>query len=1533
MERFGATTRGWFQAAFAEPTPVQERGWEAIASGEHALLIAPTGSGKTLAAFLWCIDQLVNAGPGTGTRVLYVSPLKALVYDVERNLRAPLTGIGRRAELEGARVELPRVDVRTGDTTPQQRRQQAKDPAQILVTTPESLYLLLGSQARENLRSVGTVIVDEVHALAGTKRGAHLALSLERLSAITGRDPQRIGLSATAQPLSLVARFLGGDRIVSIVDTSQPPKIDLEIHVPVGDMTLPQESSVDRSTDASTEPARVSGTSPNAAAPPTWGRMDTDGSLEEDGREATQGHVAPNSPDATEEERSDGDPAGRGDPDGFAGRGEGSRDPSPGPTQSDENEKGMWPVIVPRLLTLIREHTSTILFVNSRGLCERLAHRLNDMAGEPLVRAHHGSLAHHERTEVEEALKRGSIACIVATSSLELGIDMGAVDLVLLVESPGSVARGLQRIGRAGHGVGEVSKGRLFPKHRGDLLEAAVVARRMAEGAIEALAVPENPLDVLAQQIVAMVATEDWSVAELEATLRRAANYRELPKDALLGVLDMLAGRYPSNSFADLRPRIVWDRERDLLQTRRGARLVAMVNGGTIPDRGHYGVHVGEDGPRVGELDEEMVYESTAGEVFTLGASTWRVERITRDRVIVSPAPGEMGKLPFWRGDGPGRPIELGRALGAFVRELCDRPEAEAMTWLADHHHLDPLAARNLLDYVGDQREATGTLPTDRAITIERFHDELGDYRVCILSPFGQRVHAPWALALEARLSAHNGYEVQAVWSDDGIVLRFADADELPSLEMLLPAPEELEDLLVEQLAASPLFAGLFRENAARALLLPRRRPGSRTPLWMQRRRSSELLAIARRYPAFPIIMETYRSCMRDVFDLDALRELLGQIRARQLRVDFVETSSASPFAQNLVFEYVAAYLYDGDAPLAERRAHALSLDRALLRQLLGEAALRELLDPKVIARVEAELQCLIEERHARHADGMHDLLRRLGDLRRDELHARSTDGEAQLAELERARRAVTMRIGGEERIVAVEDVALYRDALGCAPPSGLATVFLEPSDAPLAGLVQRYARTHGPFTCDELAARYGVTAAQVESWVAPLIGAGELTRGELRPGGEELELCDPDVLRRIKRRTLAELRGELAPVEVPAVARFLPAWHGLDRPEEGLARLQETLVQLEGIPLPFGELERVILPARVRDYRPAMLDELGAMGWLVWVGVGALGPTDGRVALYRRERVASLLDALAPPEELGELERTLLEHLQQRGACFFAELANACAPARHDEVLDALQTLIWSGQCTNDTFAPLRALGSPRSRSRRVQSRALARAAAGRWSLCTELLHGAPSTTERAHARAVKLLERHGLVTREVSQLEALPGGFSGVYPVLRAMEEAGKVRRGYFVQDLGGAQFAYPGAVDRLRAAQHEPPTGALVLSAVDPANAYGWLLPWPEHEGSTTRQKPRRVAGAYLVMVAGEPVLYLGAGARHLLTFPAAREPGMLEQAARALEDIARTRRGKSLRVEQIDGTAARQSDWASQLLAINFTGGYRGLTLEV
>jgi ATP-dependent Lhr-like helicase len=1497
---FSPAARRWFESSFAEPTPVQREGWARVATGEHALLIAPTGSGKTLAAFFYAIDRLSRLAPDAepGVRVVYVSPLKALVYDIERNLRAPLVGIERAAGAQCESFRAPRVAVRTGDTPQRDRRAQSRDPAEILVTTPESLYLILGSRQRETLRSVDTVIVDEIHALAPTKRGVHLALSLERLAASAARDPQRIGLSATARPLEDVARFLGGDRPVSIVDTSLRPRLDLEISVPVPDLTRPDLA-------------------PDVVAAP---------------RDAADASIAGEEPSdevsASAESRA------------MAG---GSVLAAPLARDTEPPAPSLWPALYPKLLEAIRAHRSSILFVNSRGLCEKLAQRLNELAEEDLVRAHHGSIAHDQRREIEEALKAGTLRAIVATSSLELGIDMGAVDLVMMVESPGSVARGLQRVGRAGHRVGETSIGRIFPKHRGDLLEAAVVASGMRRGDVEPLRVPRNPLDVLAQQIVAMAALDAWDVESLHSVVRRTASYRDLSLELLHGVLDMLSGRYPSTDFAELRPRIVWDREADRIEGRRGAARLAIVSGGTIPDRGLYAVHLGSDGPRIGELDEEMVHETRAGETVTLGASTWRVSEITRDRVVVVPAPGEPGKLPFWRGEGPGRPIELGRELGAFVRELGERcgsngrrsaDRAEAERRLAEEHDLDAWAARNLVDYVVEQREATGCVPSDRAITIERFRDELGDWRLCILSPFGARVHAPWALAIEARLSGLAGFELQTLWSDDGIVLRFADAERTPGTGVLLPDPEEVEELVVSRLADSALFAAQFRENAARALLLPRRRPGARTPLWTQRLRAQNLQAVAHRFPAFPITLETYRSCLQDVFDLSGLRDLLGAIRRREVRVDDVETRSASPFARSLVFAYTATYLYQGDVPVAERRAQALSLDRHMLRELLGQEELRDLLDADVIDATEAVLQGRTEERRARHPDGLHDLLRSLGDLRADEV-AERCDGDAAdwLAELEAARRAVRLKVAGEERWVAVEDVALYRDALGAVPPAGLPEALLAAAPEPLEQLVLRWARQNGPFVTREVAERFALLPAQLEPVLKSLELQGRLLSGEFHPRGIQHEWCEPEVLRRLRRNTLAKLRDEVAPVDAPVLARFLAEWHGVGR-RGGDARLDEVIDQLEGLPVSFAELERAILPARLASFDPRMLDERGATGQLVWIGRGALGDRDGRVALYRREHVALLCDAPDVPETAGPLHRALLEHLEQRGASFFDELVSATQSSETKPVFDALWDLVWWGLVTNDTFAPLRALGARARPSRRRGRRAPPPASAGRWSLAAPLLTSPPEPTARAHARAVMLLERYGILSRDAMSLESLSGGFSAVYPVLRAMEDAGKIRRGHFVDGFSGAQFAFVAAVDRLRATRMQPDAPQVqVLAACDPANPYGALLPWPEPSCELAR--PRRAAGASVALIDGDPALFLDSGAQRVWTFspsePERREEAIV-RAARALGRAAHLARRRGLRIQSVDGEPALHSPLVDVFARAGYRRGYNALELD-
>ena len=1495
LENFSRPVSRWFERTFSAPTEAQRQGWPAIADGDHTLILAPTGSGKTLAAFLWALDRLARQPTADDDRhvsVVYVSPLRALAVDIEKNLRAPMHGIGMAADHLGVPTSAPTGGIRTGDTSADERRRLVRHPPDILITTPESLYLMLTSRARETLTRVDTVIVDEIHAVAATKRGAHLAVTLERLEEITERPPQRIGLSATQRPLDEIARFLGGyapdpadperrlPRPVTVVDAGSRKELDVEVVVPVDDM----------------------------------------GDL-----------------------------------------GEVIDEPTAGPAAAGPVRRSIWPAMHPRLLELIRDHRSTILFVNSRRLAERLATRLNELAlegenradeadgrapgqGTELVMAHHGSLSRERRLQIEDELKSGRIRGLVATSSLELGIDMGAVDLVIQVESPGSVARGIQRIGRAGHQVGEPSRGRIFPKHRSDLVEAAVVLRRMREGLIEETRYPRSPLDVLAQQIVAMCALDDWSVEGLASVVRRAANFSELSDSVLESVLDLLSGRYPSDEFAELRPRIVWDRIEGRVRGLAGTQRLAVTSGGTIPDRGLFGVFL-PDGTRVGEVDEEMVYESRVGETFLLGASTWRIEEIRFDRVVVTPAPGVPGKMPFWRGDSPGRPLELGRAVGAFVRELRSEEPAAAAERLHRDDGLDAKAATNLVQYLADQAEATGVVPDDRTIVVERFRDEIGYWRVCVLSPFGNKVHAPWAMALQARLSERWGVEVEMLWSDDGIVLRLPEAvDELPVDDLAID-PDEINDLVVAQLPGTSMFASRFRECAARALLLPRRRPDQRTPLWQQRQRAADLLEVAARYPSFPILLETTRECVNDVFDLPALRQVLADIRSRRVRIVPVDTPRSSPFAQSLLFGWIAVYMYEGDAPLAERRATALALDRDLLRELLGAEELRELIDPEVLDALELELQHL-GGRLARNVDELADLLRELGPLTESELAVRTdeaalvttsdADLSTTLGRTVEERRIILVGVAGDDRYAAAEDAARLRDALGVALPAGLPTAFTEPAATPLDDLVSRFARTHGPFLAAQVARRLGIGTDRVTEALRRLEASGRVVRGEFRPDGVAREWCDEGVLRKLRRRSLAALRREVEPVDAATLGRFLSEWHGIGGHRRGLDALVEVIGQLQGAPLPASVLEADVFRSRLSGYRAADLDALCTAGDVVWVGAGSVGPRDGRIRLLFRDQAALLVPSVDEPPD-DPVHRALLQLLEDRGAVFWPDLVGAVADAglsyEEGDVLGALWDLVWAGHVTNDSLAPVRGLvaGKPsRGRGGRGRPRpgGLSRlgppAAAGRWSLAPTLLAVRASDTEAAHARAQQLLERYGVLTRETALGEGAEGGFAGVYPILKALEERGRVRRGYFVAGLGAAQFALPGAIDRLRAcrraAGNDAPSIA-VLAATDPAQPYGAALPWPDTPG-----RPARAAGAYVALVDGDAAVYLERGGRSLVTFPAA----VGGEWAEALAGLVKDGRLRRIEIAKIDGAATAESAATDDLRAAGFVDGYKGLT---
>lgn len=1691
LDRFSAPTRTWFTGAFAAPTAAQAGAWEAVAGGDHALVVAPTGSGKTLAAFLWALDGLLTgeppADPAQRCRVVYVSPLKALATDVERNLRSPLVGIRQAATRLGRTLPEVTVGIRTGDTPPAERRAFATHPPDVLITTPESLYLVLTSGARQGLAGVTTVILDEIHAVAGTKRGAHLAVSLERLDALLEREGgpgpvQRVGLSATVRPVEAVASFLAGGRApgdggrqVVVVQPPSQKVIEVDVVVPVPD--LGDLAGAARAGAAGTTPGSVN----------RYGGPGLD-------------------PDLA----------------GF-----GAPPPGAPPVEDDGSRPraSIWPHVEERVVDLVADHRSTLVFTNSRRGAERLTARINEVWAERqgvdvpdpgevapaaapgqsgasagvhtrdattiVARAHHGSMSRAERTRTESELKAGRLPAVVATSSLELGIDMGALDLVVQVGAPPSVASGLQRVGRAGHQVGAVSHGVVFPTYRGELVPAAVTAQRMRTGELEALAVPTNPLDVLAQQVVAMVAVEDWPLDDLARVLRRAAPFTTLGDGTLRAVLDMLAGRYPSEDFAELRPRVVWDRVADVLSARPGALRLAVTSGGTIPDRGLFGVFLAGDagptdvpadaersggrvrgGKRVGELDEEMVYESRVGDTFTLGSSTWRIEDITPDRVLVTPAPGVPGRLPFWKGDAPGRPAELGRAVGAWVREVAGLPDAGARTQV-EAAGLDAWAADNLLAYLREQQEATGQVPSDATIVVERFRDEIGDWRIVLHSPYGARVHAPWALVLAARLRERYGVDAAAMHADDGIVLRLpdvldgavdtawdesatgGDAGPRLTLDDLLLDPDEVLAAVRDELGGSAMFAARFREAAGRALLLPRRRPDRRQPLWQQRQRAAQLLEVAARYPDFPILLEAVRECLQDDFDTTALVELMRDVGAGRVRVVEVTTPHPSPFAQSLLFGYTAQFLYEGDAPLAERRAAALTLDPTLLAELLGtggESQLADLLDPEAIERTEAELAGTAPDRQAGTLEQVADVLRRHGPLTADDVAARTRpevrdEVPAWLADLERARRAIRVRLGGvpperAEQWAAVEDAGRLRDALGVALPVGVPEVFTEVLPDPLADLLRRHARTRGPFPAAQAAARLGLGVAVVTEVLRRLESSRVLVQGRLRPdvlGGTGDEFCDADVLRRLRQRSLAALRAQVEPVDPQALGVFLPRWQGVQptgrrgsgpRGAEAVARAVE---QLAGFAVPASALETHVLPARVPGYSPAMLDELLASGEVLWAGHAPLAGHDGTVSLHPTA-VADL--TLAPVPDLddpdvpasGRTHRAVLAALEGGGAWFLPRLVERVVDVWVDDdaapgstgVLEALWDLVWAGRVTNDGLGPLRAwlAGGPTAhrtrpapaRGRPLRPRlglragarlgvpgatadgaAAARSAggpgAGRWSL---LPVREPDPTVRAHALAAQLLDRHGVLTRAVAPAEGVGGRFTDVYRVLSALEQSGQVRRGYFVERLGGSQFALPGAVDRLRADadvvdrareraadrrdapaagpglpwQDVPPSAwgaptgpqswsphggvdaaaraedqpwVVVLAATDPANPYGAALAWPDPPDGRDgpRHRPGRKAGALVVLVDGGLTLYLERGGRTLLTFT--DDPATLAAGAGALVAAARERQSGRLTVGRIDGAEVLSGDVlgtpaATALAAAGFMTTPRGLRLQ-
>lgn len=1494
LERFHPQVSTWFSEVFAAPTPVQEGAWRVIADGENALVVAPTGSGKTLAAFLWSLNSLVERagqqalpidGAQTsthgGVRVLYISPLKALGVDVEHNLRAPLGGIARVAQRLGRDMPDISVGVRSGDTPQSERNRQLRKPPDILITTPESLYLMLTSKAAGVLKTVDTVIVDEIHALTGTKRGVHLSLSLERLRRLAGNF-QRIGLSATVRPLETVANFLGPQ--TTIINPPAEKRWQLDVHVPVEDMSdLPVPE------DASTI-----------------------------GEAVIEGDIDTLEPEAP-----------------------------PAATSS------IWPHIEHAVYEEVMAHRSTIVFVNSRRTAERLTSQLNELwakahdpealspetrrppaqlmksvdtaghATQVIARAHHGSVSKDERAQTETMLKEGSLRAVIATSSLELGIDMGAVDLVIQVESPPSVASGLQRVGRAGHTVGAVSEGSFYPKHRSDLVQTAALVPRMREGAIEELRTPRSPLDVLAQQTVAAVAYEDLDVDEWFDTVRRAWPYRDLAREVFDSVIDLVTGVYPSTDFAELRPRAIL--EGTTLKARPGAQRVSVTNAGTIPDRGMFGVFlVGADDKaprRVGELDEEMVYESRVGDVFTLGASSWRIENITRDQVQVTPAPGHTGRLPFWNGEGPGRPYELGKALGAFRRQARAGEGIDAS--------LDEFARDNLVRYLEEQEDATGILPDEKTLVLERFTDELGDWRVVLHTPFGKGVNAAWALATGWRVAQETGIDAQAVAGDDGIVLRLPQGEKEPDASLFQFDADEIADIVTEQVGNSALFASRFRECAARALLLPRRNPGKRAPLWQQRQRAEQLLDVARNYPSFPIILETVRECLQDVYDLPALQEVVRDINTRGIRIAEMTCDQPSPFASSLLFNYTGAFMYEGDTPLAEKRAAALSLDPSLLAKLLGTVELRELLDADVIAETDANLRRL---GRAKTSEQFADTLRMVGPVDVDKL-ADYTEVPLGTLEENLRGRVMRVRIGGREHIAQTLDAPLLRDGLGVPVPPGVAAQVATIPDA-LQQLVGRWVRTRGPFTLRDVADAFGLAVGAAYEPLSRLVDQDKVIPGHYRQGVDEEEYVAAEVLRIIRSRSLAVARAQTQPVSQSAFGRFLPAWHNVSasgvRPAlRGADGVYTVLEQLAGVRLPASAWESHILPSRVGDYSPVMLDELTASGEILIVGAGKAGARDPWIMLLPADYAEQLLPQAEEPQ-LSLTQSQVMERVRGGGGYLFADLLGPLdeRTTTTDELREAMWDLVEAGCLSPDSFAPIRARlaggkGKSAHRTRRRPQRSRIRSGrtsfanttppdmVGRWAATPR---ADTDATRRSVALGESLLDRYGVVTRGSVVAEDILGGFALAYKTLSGFEASGKALRGYLIEGLGAAQFSTPATIDRLRGHADSDdvigwPSGTRepdvhVLAATDPANPYGAALPWPT-------QGPTRAAGAIVVLIDGLLAAHITRGGKTMTTFFEGFPEGVgdpMPLVVDALAEAVQAGRMRPLGVEKLNGGPA-------------------------
>lgn len=1440
----------WFRGALGSPTPPQRQGWPEIARGRNTLIFAPTGSGKTLAAFLACLDHLWRVPrKNPGARILYISPLKALNEDISRNLDAPLHGILEAAERLGTPLEPLRVAVRTGDTPQAERQKLVRKPPDILITTPESLHLMLTSKARETLRRVSHVIVDEIHALAPNKRGVFLSLLLERLEALNPAGFVRIGLSATQRPLEEVARYLGGQqkvqdsagstrfepRPVSIVDAGYRKALDLEVSFPI-----------------------------QSLAPRTPGSI--------------------------------------------------------------------WPSIESRLQDLIQAHKSTIVFTNNRRVAERLTSHLNDLADLDdeieIAQAHHGSLSPERRRDTEESLKRGELRAVIATASLELGIDMGAVDLVCQVESPGAVARGLQRVGRAGHLVGGTSKGRMLAKTPADLLESAALARAMIEGQVETLHVPMNCLDVLAQQVIACVAVDRWDVPSLFDLVRGAYPYRDLTASAFESVLKLVSGRFHLETFRDLRARISWDRVHNRLHTLPGSAQLALVGGGTIPDTGQYPLYLGEGGPRLGELDEEFVLERRVGETFVLGSSTWRIEAIDPQRVIVSPAEGRSALTPFWRGESAHRTAELGDVVGALCRDVLARyDDPSVYSWLQQTYHLDEASAQILRDYIGRQSRHAGAVPDDRTVLVETYRDPAGELGLAVLTPFGGKFHHALKLALQARLRDRLGISIASLHGDDGVLIRLPQMEEPPTDLFRGLTADVAEQLIREELGESALFGLRFRQNAGRALLMPRPDPAKRTPLWLQRLRAKDMLQGVRQFPDFPILLETYRECLDDDLDLPRLRSFLDRVANGEIRVVEHRGEIPSPFVSGLIFEFSLKYLYEWDDPVRNGHVRAgVAVDDALLDPLLDSSNYALWLDPSAIGRVEGRLRGVGHP--PRTVDEMAEWIRRLGDLTESEL---SGPMLGFLVDLESQGRVQTIRLAGTaqpDRWVSTEDVPQYRAAFGA-----------DPDDEAVGVIVRRFLQSHALVGLDDLTARYPVEPALATDLLERWAKDWDLVR--LDPDDEGTERwADRRNLDEVRRLSIAMRRRESVAVVPEVYAEFVARRQRVhtDLQREGSAALGLVLEQLQGYAAHAEVWESQILTRRVRDFRPAWLDEALSSGSWYWRADGE-GRGEPRVALLPREFAGQWPPRDSDAPVPSELEARVLEELTRRGALFVDEIARGTdlEPSRVREALDGLVRL---GLVTNDRFDPLRAGGrgvaealsraSSSIRNGRPRLGSARRPASsrpeGRWSLLP-----AVEADGEAHVLAwsAALLDRYGVLTRETAALDPWAPPWRDLVPSLGRAELRGEVRRGYFVEGLSGVQYALSETVEELARLEIDPtgPPRPVLLSSLDPANLYGSGAPLdiPLLEGGTARFT--RTSSNFLVLNAGRPILMIESFGKRLTGLASASEVEL--RAAMALLPGLCSPSRRIMKVETYNTAATLASPAAPWLADLGFVRDHPGM----